>query len=361
MGNTTLRAGILGCGEIGRRGHIPGYQAAGAQVVAVCDTNIDRARSVAAELNVPHAYADYHELISRPDIDVVSVCLPNALHAPATIAALEAGKHVLCEKPIAIHAADAERMIAAARKSGKLLSVNQHMRFDPAAQAMRRAVANGDIGRVYLTDMRMVRAQGIPGFGSWFTNKDLAGAGALFDIGVHMLDLALYITGFPRITAVRGFTSMALGEQKIGLGGWGIDRGTEGRYDVEDTAIAHLTLADGGVIRLIVTWAAFGLSEERVTLFGAKGGADRSTDRYGKDAPLRFYKPADGADGIHIEAVTPDLSIYLPGGTTRSIACFVGAIRGENPLIVQPEQALAVLKVLEMIQKSAASGQEVAA
>ena len=357
MANTTLRAGVLGCGEIGRRGHIPGYQAISVQVAAVCDTNLDRARSVAAEFNVPQAYADYHELIARPDIDIISVCLPNAFHAPATIAALEAGKHVLCEKPIAIHTVDAEQMIAAARKSGKLLSVNQHMRFDPTAQAMRQAVSNGDLGHIYLTDVRMVRAQGIPGFGSWFTNKDLAGAGALFDIGVHMLDLALYVTGFPQVTAVRGFTSMALGEQKIGLGGWGIDRGTEGRYDVEDTAMAHITLAGGGVIRLIVTWAAFGLSEERMTLFGAQGGADRSADLYGKDTPLRFYKSTDGK----IESVTPDLSMYPPGGTTRSIAAFVGAIRGENPLVVQPEQALAVLKVLEMIQKSAASGQEVAA
>lgn len=357
MANTILRAGVLGCGEIGRRGHIPGYQAASAQVVAVCDTNLERARSVAAEFNVPDAYADYHELLARPDIDVVSVCLPNAFHAPATIAALEAGKHVLCEKPIAIHAADAAQMIAAARKSGRLLSVNQHMRFDPTAQALRQAVSNGDLGRIYLTDVRMVRAQGIPGFGSWFTNKDLAGAGALFDIGVHMLDLALYITGFPQVTAVRGFISMALGEQKIGLGGWGIDRGTEGRYDVEDTAIAHITLAGGGVIRLIVTWAAFGLSEERVTLFGTQGGADRSADRYGKDTPLRFYKSVEG----RIEPVTPDLSSYPPGGTTRSIATFLGAIQGENPLVVQPEQSLAVLKVLEMIQQSAATGQEVIA
>ena len=357
MANTTLRAGVLGCGEISRRGHIPGYQAAGVEVVAVCDTNFERAQSVAKEFNVPRAYPGYAELIHQPDIDVVSVCLPNVFHMPATVDALDAGKHVLCEKPIATRALDAENMIAAAKRAGKLLSINQHMRFDPTAQAMRQAVADGDLGRVYLTDVRMVRAQGIPGYGSWFTNKDLAGAGALFDIGVHMLDLALFINGFPQVTAVRGFTSQALGEQKIGLGGWGIDRGTEGRYDVEDTAIAHITLAGGGVIRLIVTWAAFGPSEERITLFGAKGGADRSADRYGKESPLRFYCSADGK----IEPATPDLSMYLPGGTARSVASFVGAIKGESPLVVQPEQSLAVLKVLEMIQRSASDGREMMA
>ncbi|MCS7061361.1 MAG: Gfo/Idh/MocA family oxidoreductase [Anaerolineae bacterium] len=355
MTSHTLRAGVLGCGDIARRGHIPGYRAAGVEVAAVCDANIDRARAVAADLNVPDVYADYHELIARPDIDLISVCLPNALHAEASIAALQAGKHVLCEKPIATSSADAERMIETARQAGTLLSVNQHMRFDPTAQAMRQAVCNGELGDLYLIDMRMVRSQGIPGYGSWFTNKELAGAGALFDIGVHMLDLAMYLAGFPQVAAVRGFTSMALGKQKIGLGSWGADRGTEGRYDVEDTAIAHITLTGGGVIRLIVTWAAFGLSEERITLFGDKGGADRSADRYGKETPLRFYKAINGK----IEGFTPDLSCFPAGGTAGSIASFVSAVRGKRPLLVHPEETLTVLKMLEMIQRSAATGQEV--
>ena len=349
-----LRAGVVGCGEIGRRGHIPGFQAAGVQVAAVCDANLERARAVAAEHGVPDAYADFRELLARPDLDVVSVGLPNALHAPVTIAAFEAGKHVLCEKPIAVNAAQAESMIAASKQAGKVLSVNQHMRFDPTAQSMRDAVAAGRLGHIYLTDVRMVRAQGIPGFGSWFTNRELAGAGALFDIGVHMLDLAMYLNGFPQVTAVRGFTSRALGDQKIGLGSWGIDRGAEGRFDVEDTAVAHVTLASGGVIRLIVTWAAFAPGEERVTLFGTRGGADRSADRYGKDHPLRFYESRDGK----IEPVTPDLSAYPSGGTARSIAAFIQTVRGESPLMVQPEQAVAVLRVLESISRSAESGRE---
>ncbi len=354
MAIPSLRAGVIGCGEIGRRGHIPGFQAAGVEVAAVCDTHLSRAESVARELQVPRAYADYRELLARPDIDVVSVGLPNVLHAPVTIQALEAGKHVLCEKPISVNAALAEQMVAAARQAGKVLSVNQHMRFDATSMAMRDAVAAGRLGHVYLTDVRMVRAQGIPGYGSWFTNQDLAGAGALFDIGVHMLDLAMFLNGFPQVTAVRGFTSTALGDQKIGLGSWGVDRGTEGRYDVDDTAIAHISLATGGVIRLIVTWAAFGPGEERVSLFGTQGGADRSPDRYGKESPLRFYEAREGK----IEPVTPDLSAYAAGGTARSIAAFIQAIRGEGPLMVQPEQAVAVLRVLELIMKSSRSGRE---
>ncbi|MCL4506924.1 MAG: Gfo/Idh/MocA family oxidoreductase [Chloroflexi bacterium] len=353
----TLRAGVLGCGEIGRRGHIPGFQAAGIEVVAVCDTNLPRAQTVAKEMHVSRAYADYKELLADPDIDVVSVGLPNVLHAPVTIAALEAGKHVLCEKPFATSPALAEQMIAASRRAGKMLSINQHLRFEGSSRAMREAVAEGRLGHVYLADVRMIRSSGIPGYGSWFTNKDMAGAGALYDIGVHMLDLAMFLLGFPKVTAVRGMLSSALGEQKIGLGGWGIDRGTSGRFDVDDTAIAHIALADGGLIRLIVTWAAFGASEERVTLFGTQGGADRSPDRYGRDTPLRFYQAGKGG----MDAVIPDLSRYPSGGASASIASFISAIRGESPLMVKPEEALQTTRILELIQQSALSGREIAA
>jgi predicted dehydrogenase len=174
---------------------------------------------------------------------------------------------------------------------------------------------------------------------------------------VHMLDLAMFLLGFPKVAAVRGMLSSALGDQKIGLGGWGIDHGTAGRYDVDDTAIAHISLADGGAIRLIVTWAAFANSEERVTLFGTQGGADRSPDRYGRETPVRFFVPHDGG----METVIPDLSSYPAGGTNASVASFIGAIRGENELVVKPEEALQTTRILEMIQQSAVSGREIVA
>jgi predicted dehydrogenase len=203
----------------------------------------------------------------------------------------------------------------------------------------------------------MIRQNNIPGFGSWFTNNDLAGAGALFDIGVHMLDLAMFIAGFPEVKAVKGFLSSALGDQKIGLGTWGIDRGTQGRFDVDDTAMALLTLADGSLIRLIVTWAAMGLPEERVIVYGTQGGADRSPLIYGKDTPLKFYRAND--DG-KIDGYDPDMSNYQGGGWIKAIASFVDAVRGASPLLVLPEQALLTTRILEKIRESAASGLEVA-
>ncbi len=350
-----LRAGIIGCGDIGQKGHIPGLQAAGVEVVAVCDSNLQRAQETAARFNIPQAHGHYRELLADDDINLITIGLPNALHASVSIDALQSGKHVLCEKPMSITSFDAHSMIEAAHNAGKMLSINQHMRFDGTSLAMRDAVASGRFGRVYLADVRMIRQNSIPGFGSWFTNKDLAGAGALFDIGVHMLDLAMFLLGFPEVKAVKGYLSSALGDQKIGLGGWGIDRGVQGRFDVDDTAIATLTLADGGQVRLIVTWAAFGKPEERVILYGTRGGADRSPLIYGKDDPLRFFRAND--EGV-IEDYTPDMTNYQGSGWMKAIGAFVAAVRGEAPLLVLPEQALMTTRILERIRESAASGRE---
>jgi len=199
VGGKPLRAGIIGCGGIAQEGHIPSLLAAGVEIGALCDTNESRAQEVGEKLGVTAVYTDYEQLLTRSDLDLVTIALPNLLHAPAAIAALAAGKHVLCEKPMSVDSAGAAAMVKASHESGKLLSINQHMRFDRTTLAMCEAVASGALGDVYLTDVRLTRQNGIPGYGSWFTNRDLAGRGALFDIGVHMLDLALYVLGFPEV------------------------------------------------------------------------------------------------------------------------------------------------------------------
>jgi predicted dehydrogenase len=292
--------------------------------------------------------------LANGDVDIVSVGLPNVLHAPVAIDALRAGKHVLCEKPMTTSVALAEQMIAASKRSGKLLSINQHMRFDRTAQAMKDIIESGRLGHVYLAESKWIRQEGIPGFGAWFTNKDLAGAGALYDIGVHLLDLILYLLDFPEVAAVKGFLSGELGKQRIGLGGWGADRYTEGRFDVDDTAFAVITLKDGAQVRLLVTWAAFGPAEDRVTLYGTRGGLDRS-GHFSNSPSLKFYTAHDGK----IVESEPDLSAYVEERAwIKAISSFVSAIRGESPLLVLPEQALMTTRVLERIAQSAASGRE---
>jgi predicted dehydrogenase len=353
-----LRAGIIGCGAIAQEGHIPGLLAAGVEIGAVCDANADRAREVGERFGVTAIHTDLGELLARSDLDLVTIGLPNVLHASVAIAALEAGKHVLCEKPMSVTSAGAEAMVAAARASGKLLSVNQHMRFGRTPFAMRDAVASGSLGTVYLADVRMVRQNGIPGYGGWFTNRDLAGHGALFDIGVHMLDLVLFVLGFPEVVAVKGYLSGHLGKSGVGLGSWGVDRGRSGRYDVDDTAAATLTLARGGQIRLHVAWAAFAPAEERLTLYGTLGGLDRTAGRgAGKPSPLRFFGP--DADGVIVQ-LPRRASGQENGGWTAAIVSFVGSVRDREPLLVRPEETLMTTRILERIVESAAEGVEIA-
>ncbi|HQX76572.1 MAG TPA: Gfo/Idh/MocA family oxidoreductase [Thermoflexales bacterium] len=354
--SSSLKAGVIGCGAIGTLGHIPGFRAANVEIAAVCDANAERAQKVAAEFSIPRFYTDYNELLAQKDIDMVAIGLPNILHAPVTIAALNTGKHVLCEKPMSVNAANAAWMIETARQNERVLSINHQMRFEPTALAMRDAVREGRLGRVYHTESRMIRSAGIPGFGGWFTNKKAAGAGALFDIGVHMLDLPLFILGFPNVVSVKGFLNGELGQQKIGLGGWGADRGTQGVFDVDDTAMAMLTLEDGASLIVKVTWAAFTRGyEERVTLYGTQGGADRSVEIYGKDDPLRFFHAEEGK----IVETTPDLSSYPKGGWDASVVAFVDAVKGEGELVVKPEQSLQVMRILDAIAQSAQTGREV--
>ncbi len=341
-----LRAGVIGAGAIVQEAHIPALLENDVEVVAVADANAERARDVGARFGIPYVFDRFESLVELPDLDLVTIGLPNALHAPAAIAALEAGTHVLCEKPMALSAASAEAMIAAAERSGRLLSVNQHMRFSGSAIAIRNAVAAGSLGDVYLLDIRMTRENGIPGYGSWFTNRELAGHGALVDIGVHMLDLALFVLGFPEVMTVKGFLASHLGEHGIGRGSWGIDRQPEGRFDVDDTATATLTLVTGAELRLHVAWAGFARAEERLTVYGTRGGADylagRSLELWGAE------------EGTIVELDAVQTSNDWNGG----IDAFVAAVRGEGPLLVRPEEALVTARVLERVAESAALGRE---
>ncbi|NLG50863.1 MAG: Gfo/Idh/MocA family oxidoreductase, partial [Chloroflexi bacterium] len=191
-----LRVGIIGAGFIATRGHVPAYRAVpGVEVVALCDINEKRARAVSEELGIPQAYTDYHAMLEHENLDVVSVCSPNAFHAQMTIDALNAGAHVLCEKPMALNYADAQAMFAASQRAGRSLTIGFHMRYQPEFQTVKQILSDGKLGEVYYIKSSMLRRNGIPGYGSWFTNKDLAGGGAMMDIGCHMLDLSLWMLG----------------------------------------------------------------------------------------------------------------------------------------------------------------------
>jgi predicted dehydrogenase len=350
-----VRVAIIGAGAIGTLGHGPNLKKLpGVSVVAICDSNGDRARAAAAQLGVERSYDDWREAVASDEVDAITVGVPNSLHAPITIGALEHGKHVLCEKPLAMNAQEGQQMVDLAQRQGKVLAVNLNNRLRPEIQLLKRGVENGRFGKVYYVNSRLIRRAGIPGFGSWFTRKDLAGGGALLDIGVHYLDMALYVAGFPAIAGVHGVVASQHGPQGRGLGGWGADRVAGGVFDVDDFASVTLRLAGGGVLKTEVTWAAFAPNEERFQLFGDKGGADLAPALYGNDTPLRYFGSDEGGDLDSIPAMPPRVNTY-----EASMAGFVDAIRGTGRPAATGAEALVVQKILDAVYRSAAEGREV--
>ncbi len=355
MSNPT-RIGIIGAGAIAMHGHIPGFKRhSDAQVVAVCDTNSERANALATSHGIPTVYTNWREIIADPNIDAVTVALPNALHAEVSIAALNAGKHVLCEKPLAMTVAQGEEMVATAHRQGRVLAINMSNRPRGEVQYMRAKVAEGRIGTISYASGRMIRRAGIPGFGSWFTRKELSGGGALLDIGVHMLDMVLYILGNPTVSAVRGEVQSVHGPQRRGLGGWGSDRVMDGTFDVDDLASLHLRLADGGLVTIEVTWAFYGQNEERIQVVGNQGGFDFFPTLYGTDKPLRFYSDDNGSP---IETI-PTLPSLAEPAHNAIYRRFVDTIRGTGSVVASGDDGLAILRLLEATYRSAAEKREI--
>jgi predicted dehydrogenase len=337
------------------RGHIPTFrQIPGIEIAAICDTNLPRAQAAAAEFGIPAAFDDYKAMIAQTKLDAVSVGVPNVFHAPATIAALEAGLHVLCEKPLATSVADGEAMVEAAKRNGRVLAINMSQRPRPEVGFLREQVAAGSLGRIHYANGRLLRRSGIPGFGSWFTRRELSGGGALMDIGVHVLDMMLWILGFPKVAAVRGEVQANLGPQERGLGGWGIDRVKGGTFDVDDLAAIHLRLADGGLVTVEVTWAYYGRDEERIQIAGDQGGADYFPDLYGTTQPLRMYRH-DGETSVEVIPSLP----RIEGAWAQGLVRFVDACQGKGEALATGEEALKILRLLDATNRSAAEKREI--
>ena len=351
-----VRVGVIGAGAIASHVHIPAFQSIpGVEVVAVADPKEGRAAEVARQHGIAHAFQDYRDLLAIGGLDVVSVCSPNAFHAEHSIAALEAGAHVLCEKPMALSTAEAMAMVEAAQRTGKLLMVGMTNRFRPELQALRRYVADGLLGELYYIKAGWLRRSGIPGYGSWFTTKRLAGGGCLLDIGVHFLDLALWIAGFPKPLSVCGVTFSKFGPRGKALGGWGADihRGGTQVFDVEDLASAFIRLEGGAALVLEVSWASYVADggEQYLRFLGTEGGAEMSS-RFEPERPIRFY--SERAD-VQFDAVLHTETVKMPH--KLEIDHFLACVRGEAEPAILLNQSVMVTQVLEAIYRSAESGQ----
>ena len=350
-----LKLGIIGCGGIANSKHLLSIkEVGGADVVAFCDIIPDRAQKSAKEFGTKNArvFEDYKELL-KLDLDAVYVCTPNRSHSIITVDALHSGKHVMCEKPMAINYAEAQKMLAAAKESGKLLTIGYQSRYRADSQYLKKAIQSGDLGEIYFAKANAVRRRAVPTWGV-FLNEYEQGGGPLIDIGTHALDLTLWMMDNYNPKYAVGTTFHKLNKDRDTANAWGdwdLDQ-----FTVEDSAFGFVVMENGATIMLSASWALNTLEVEEgtTTLSGTKGGADFHDGlringvRYGrqfvekpdlKAGSVAFY------EGISSKPEVVEQQVFL------------SAVRGEGKLWVLPEQAIIVTRILEAIYKSAQSGQ----
>jgi predicted dehydrogenase len=338
-----VRIGIIGAGMIAHRSHAEAFQQVPtAEVVAVADVDEERARGFAEKYEIPQVFTSYEQLLEKGGVDAVSVALPVFLHAPATIAALQSGKHVLCEKPMARTSAEAQSMVDAARNTGRKLAVYWRNRFGARAQKAKQLIDAGDLGQIYYIRTINLRWRGRPGFdarmasfGRWFGSKEQAGGGPLMDIGGYNLDLVLGLLGFPRVLSASAATWRAIDR----------DRADREGHDVEDLAVGMIRLEGGAVISIEASFAGNIDEPEGTWFFGTTAGL--------RMEPLSLIRERNGEKQV-TDLDATDVTSLSP---TRE---FVEAIREDRPIpICSGEEALIVTKVQELLYRSAEQGREI--
>ena len=340
-----LRVGVIGLG-MGRH-HIAGYQThPQATVVAVADLDEVRLKEIADKYGVVRRYLSGEEMLQRENLDVVSVAAPNKYHAPLTVAALEAGCHVLCEKPMAMNAQEARHMLAAAEKAGKRLMINFSYRFTDQSIALKQQVDAGVLGEVYFARTTWHRRRGIPRLGGWFGQKAISGGGPLIDLGVHRLDLALWLMGYPKPVWVMGSTYNPIASALAAEQGM--------TYDVEDLAVGMIKFENGATLEIEASWAANVQEKEwmETRLFGTQGGlVQRNVEEtYKFEAELYLEQ-----NGAHFDIKFHHTSKPAKSAMHHLVEC----ILSDSPHTATGEEGLLVMEILDAIYRSAEEGRPV--
>ncbi|HFT0496909.1 TPA: Gfo/Idh/MocA family protein [Klebsiella pneumoniae] len=370
---TKLKVGIIGCGRIAFVKHFPAFAKAKERVelVAFCDVVLERAIEAASQFGAAGAktYSDYKLLLEDKSIDVVYVLTPNNSHSPLTVAALEAGKHVLCEKPMAATTADAKKMLEAAKRTGKKLTIGYQNRFRKDVQILKKACIAGELGDIYFGKAHAVRRKAVPTWGV-FLDKEKQGGGPLIDIGTHALDIALWTMDNYRPKQVTGSVFHKMKDNYEGnlLGDWDPET-----IDVEDSAFGFIKMENGATIFLEASWALNikRTREGQVTLCGTKSGAELVGE--GAAVPT---SPVTGSGSVEFNSAKfgelVDIEPYVSTGpgpadlggdpfrvADAELAAWIDAIENDKPPVVTPEQAFVVTQILEAVYKAAETGKSV--
>ncbi len=353
-----LRIGIIGTGGIANGKHMPSLaKLETVEMVAFCDVVEAKAAEAAQKYGTPDAkvYTDYKQLLEDGSIDVVHVCTPNDSHAEISIAALEAGKHVMCEKPMAKTAADARRMVEAAKRTGKKLTIGYNNRYRSDSQYLHKVCRSGELGEIYFAKAHAIRRRAVPTWGV-FLDEEKQGGGPLIDIGTHALDLTLWMMNNYKPKAVLGTAYHKLSQRENAANAFG--PWDPKKFTVEDSAFGFITMENGATIILESSWAlnTLEVDEAKCTLCGTEGGADMK-------GGLRL----NGEKFSKLYTTEVDLSAggvaFFSGEAENSgdveARMWIDSILNDTEPVVKPEEALVVSEILEAIYESAKTGKAV--
>ncbi|WP_240421297.1 Gfo/Idh/MocA family protein [Paenibacillus periandrae] len=343
-----LRYGLIGAGSNAEKKHLTGYSALPhVELVAVCDVNQEKAKKMAEKYQISNLYTNYTVMLDREQLDLVSVCTPNLFHADISIYALNRGVHVHCEKPLAISAVDSQKILDAKRKSGKMLMIGLNNRMTNEAVFIKQYIDEGNLGDIYQAKAGWRRRSGIPGRGTWFTNKQLSGGGVMVDLGVHYLDLVLYLMGNPEPSYITGSTRRTYDHTNLRNRN-GYAGNPNGIFDVEDSAVGYLQLKNGGAVSFEFSWAS-NIEKDTtfIELIGTKGGISLV------DGRLKIFSEQQGTCVDIVPQLSPN--VKLLNEFEHFTSCILS---GEEPL-APPEHGVYMMEIIDQFYRSASLGQPV--
>lgn len=353
-----LKVGLVGCGGIANCAHIPAYKGIkDATIVAICDINPDKFAK--AKLNIGHkvnTYTDYKDMIEKEQLDYVDICTPNYKHAEIAIYALRHGLHAISEKPDTISVENALEMQRAEKETGKHLMVIRNNRFRFSSRELKAKIDAGEFGELYTGRCGWIRKRGIPGKGGWFTTKAQSGGGPLIDLGVHMIDLAIYLMGNPKAVSASGSTYRKFADSDDKADSVHSQFGeakADGTFDVEDLAIGFIKFENGASLQIEFSWASNIIREGMfVELRGTKAGFLQTGDTY----EIYDEKPYNWFKSLRDKARQKK---HTTSQHRENIQNFVDVILGRAEPVFTIDQGVNMVKILTAIYESAATGKEV--
>jgi len=346
-----VKIGIVGAGAIGNL-HLNALKTVPeAEVVALCDILGDKLVTVAGEFGIPQKFTDHRKMLKDADLDAVYVCTPNGKHCEITVNALKAGNCVFCEKPMAINATQGRKMVATAKSARKVLQLGMVLRQSPEAKMLKSFIDKGYLGDIYHIRLTRIRSRGIPGLGGWFTTKSESGGGGLIDVGVHFIDLAMWLANQWKPKRVSAATYAKFGPRMrdyVYTGMWAGPPKFDGVFDVDDYACGMVRFPKNVTMSLETSWAANVKPSETMEILGDKGGITS-----GSGAPATIFTEQNG----HLVDLTP--KVAESNMFEDQAAQFVNAVLGKEKPGATGKEGVAVMKVLDAVYKSAKLQKEV--